>query len=269
MKTAKKAAAKNRKVIHLKSQDSKESVSIQTIPTEQVQVSHHQSHAESMIDVALKSGRSMEEIGKLIEYRNAEIARLAKLAFIEAKKDFTKLRGRIVKSNDADFGTTKSGSQGAKYKFEDLDAIEIAVKDVAASCGLTYDWKPRYEGDWIYITCILSHIGGHSEEVTMRGKADSSGGKNSIQAEASTVSYLMRYTLKQVMGLSTGKDDDDGHKSGKPVAPEKTDGLPFATDEQYKAIIHQLITKVIKFDEALKIFSYTDEQLESLKIIAE
>jgi hypothetical protein len=43
----------------------------------------------------------------------------------------------------------------------------------------------------------------------MGGPPDSSGAKNAIQGRASTVSYLERYTLKAILGVSEQEDDDD------------------------------------------------------------
>lgn len=265
-RTLKKAPKKALKVIALKSQDSKETEQIMKVQsTVPVQANPT---PDGMIALALQSGRTMEDIGKLIDHRNAEIARLARLKFIESKKNFSVLRDRIVKSNPADFGETKSGRQGAKYFFEDLDAIEKVVKAPAGECGLTYDWKTRYDDKYIYIKCILTHTAGHSEEDEMRGHADTSGGKNPIQAEASTVSYLMRYTLKHVLGLSTGKDDDDGHGSAPARAEQQqaSGGIPIPSDAQFKDVVQKVIAKVINLEEALKLYSYSVEQVETLQI---
>jgi hypothetical protein len=46
----------------------------------------------------------------------------------------------------------------------------------------------------------------------MSAPADKSGGKNDIQAMASTVTYLRRYTLTGALGITTGNDDNDGGK---------------------------------------------------------
>ena len=44
----------------------------------------------------------------------------------------------------------------------------------------------------------------------MGGPPDAGGAKNAIQARASTVSYLERYTLKAILGISEQEDDNDG-----------------------------------------------------------
>ena len=51
---------------------------------------------------------------------------------------------------------------------------------------------------------------GHSESTTLQSPPDASGGKNSIQAIGSAVTYLSRYTLLAITGLATGENEDDG-----------------------------------------------------------
>jgi hypothetical protein len=45
----------------------------------------------------------------------------------------------------------------------------------------------------------------------MGGPPDAGGAKNAIQARASTISYLERYTLKAICGVAEGGEDDDGN----------------------------------------------------------
>ena len=60
-------------------------------------------------------------------------------------------------------------------------------------------------------TYDLRHVGGHEESVSMGGPPDNGGAKNAIQARASTKTYLERYTLKAITGLSEQDDDTDGN----------------------------------------------------------
>src|SRR5437660_174203 len=66
------------------------------------------------------------------------------------------------------------------------------------------------EGGTIRVTCILTHVQGHSEQVSMSAQPDTSGSKNSIQAIGSTASYLQRYTLFAATGLAPKDADTDG-----------------------------------------------------------
>lgn len=51
----------------------------------------------------------------------------------------------------------------------------------------------------------------------MGGPPDTGGAKNAIQARASTVSYLERYTFKAVAGVAEGGDDDGQGGAGADV----------------------------------------------------
>jgi hypothetical protein len=48
----------------------------------------------------------------------------------------------------------------------------------------------------------------------MGGPPDAGGAKNPIQARASTITYLERYTLKAICGVAEGGEDDDGQSGG-------------------------------------------------------
>jgi len=76
--------------------------------------------------------------------------------------------------------------------------------------GLSASWKlTKDEAQWIEVSCTIKHILGHSESVSMGGPPDAGGAKSPIQARASTVSYLQRYTLKAICGVSEQGDDTD------------------------------------------------------------
>ncbi len=61
------------------------------------------------------------------------------------------------------------------------------------------------------MTCILTHELTHSERTSLTAKPDQSGKKNPIQAIASTVSYLQKYTLLAITGLAAQGMDTDGN----------------------------------------------------------
>jgi hypothetical protein len=72
--------------------------------------------------------------------------------------------------------------------------------------------------------CAVTHVKGHVERCIMKALADESGGKNSIQAIGSAITYLQRYTLLAATGLTSADiDDDDGRAAGitddAPTAP--------------------------------------------------
>ena len=97
------------------------------------------------------------------------------------------------------------------------------MNPVLAEYGLSYRYRSEQEGASIRVTCVLSHRDGHAEETTLSGGADNTGNKNSIQAIASTLTYLQRYTLKLALGLADSGGDDDGRAAGgeEPISEEQ------------------------------------------------
>lgn len=108
---------------------------------------------------------------------------------------------------------------GGTYKHEDLADISAAVDPALSRHGLNTRYRTTSNpNEPITCTFIITHEAGHSEETTLSAGADSSGGKNSIQAIASTLSYLQRMAKKAGLGLAAARDDD-GRAAGetKPI----------------------------------------------------
>jgi hypothetical protein len=219
---------------------------------------------DNMIVMALQANRSMEEIKSLIDLRNAEIKRIAELEFNEAKAEFLKTVPAIKKNREADFKETNSGKRGASYKYSDLDNLINTVKEAEGNAGLSHDWKDgKNEKGEIEVTCILSHVGGHSKSTTLSFGLDTSGGKNGIQAMKSTISYLRRATLESVLGLPQGGEDDDGH-----AAQRDEKGLEKLNAEQFNQVVRSIMGGTLTVENVRKTYSLSAEQettLEGLK----
>ena len=113
---------------------------------------------------------------------------------------------RVIKNRSVTDGPLK----GKKYA--ELFAVNNAATGPLAKHGLSTYWRQtKDEKDWIEITCYLKHVGGHVESVSMGGPPDTGGAKSAMQARASTVSYLERYTLKMILGLAEQDEDDDAN----------------------------------------------------------
>jgi hypothetical protein len=117
----------------------------------------------------------------------------------------------------------KTGHNSKAYA--DFSAIAKAVDPILAKHGLSYRFRTT-QTDRISVTCVLAHCDGHAEETTLSGPPDASGSKNAIQAIGSTLSYLQRYSLVQMLGLAAA-DDDDGKSmgSGAAITDEQADTL--------------------------------------------
>jgi len=176
-----------------------------------------------MLSRALMSGAAPETLEKMLALQERWEKSEAKKAFDRAIAKAKAEIPTIVKDREVSFGTGKTS-----YKHEDLVGIAKVVVPVLSKYGLSYRWRTEVIDKQIIVTCILSHEGGHSEENSLPGPADTSGSKNPIQAIASTVTYLQRYTLKCALGLAAGKDDD-AVSAGNGNGPKPPDKL---NDEQ-------------------------------------
>jgi hypothetical protein len=144
------------------------------------------------------------------EERALEAAREFNAAFAAAKAEFEP----IVKTHLVEYG---EGNKKTSYKHETNGDLAI-VDPILAKHGIFTRYRSTSNpNEPISVTCVVSHKLGHSEETTLKAGADNSGGKNSIQAMGSTVTYLQRYTKILALGIATKHGDDDGRAAGGAV----------------------------------------------------
>jgi hypothetical protein len=148
------------------------------------------------------------KLGKLLDVKERWEATEARKAFVVANADFRAEAPKLLKNRHVGYDLKTGGR--TEYDHATLDSIAEALAPILGKHGLTYRWETGQADASIKVTCVLTHVLGHSEAVMLQAPPDQSGGKNSIQAVASTVSYLMRYTLLAITGLATSDQDDDG-----------------------------------------------------------
>lgn len=169
--------------------------------------------------VARDPSVEMSKMMQLMAWRKETIAEQKRAAFDEAMASAKAEIPVINKNREVDFTSAKGRTH---YKYEDLAEISRVVSPILAKFGLSYRYRVTSNvNEPVTVTCIVSHRGGHCEEVTLMGGRDDTGGKNAIQQVASTLTYLQRMTLKAALGLAAS-DDDDGRTSVN--APEVGSG---------------------------------------------
>lgn len=177
------------------------------VAIQQIQIARRETTATpaDLVRYALDSGADIERLERLMAMQIEWEGREAKKAYDIAFAAFKAEAVTILKNRQVTDGPLKN------KKYAELFAVVNAVTPALSKHGLSSSWKnTRDEKDWLEVTCTLKHIGGHTESVSMGGPPDAGGAKNAIQARASTVSYLQRYTLKAITGLSEQDDDTDG-----------------------------------------------------------
>ncbi|MFT0547453.1 ERF family protein [Allopusillimonas ginsengisoli] len=160
----------------------------------------------AMAIAAMQSGMSPEQIGQMMDLQDRYNATQAKKAYDAAFAAFKSEAVRVIRNKDVTDGPLRGKS------YAELHDWVNAVTPALSKHGLSSSWKlTKDEKDWLEVTCYLRHVGGHEESVSMGGPPDTGGAKNAIQARASAKSYLERYTLKAITGLSEQNDDTDGN----------------------------------------------------------
>lgn len=178
-----------------------------------------------MLERAVSSNAGVEVISKLMDLQDRWQAGQARRSFDEAMAAAKAEIPVIMKNREVDFTSSKGRTN---YRHEDLAEIARTVDPILTKHGLSYRFRTTSQpNEPVSVTCIVSHRHGHSEENTLSAGRDESGNKNSIQAVASTITYLQRYTLKAALGLAAS-NDDDGSASEKPA---------FITSDQLQRII--------------------------------
>jgi hypothetical protein len=168
-----------------------------------------------LLRIAVEGGADLEKLERLMALQERWEANEARKAFVVAMTEFKAEPIDIFKRKEVSF-TTRDGDT-TSYKHAELSDVTGAIGPVMAKHKLSFRWDVKQEGPLITVDCIVTHVLGHSEKVTMQGQPDASGKKNAIQQVASTVSYLQRYTLLAATGTSTKGDDNDGRDAAPAI----------------------------------------------------
>jgi hypothetical protein len=170
----------------------------------------------AMLAMAVRQGADLDKIEKLMALQERHEANEARKAFVSALAAFKQDPLTINKDKHVSF-TTQKGTTA--YDHATLGNICQIISTALARHDLSYRWATEQHEGKIKVVCTLMHSSGHQESVSLVSGADESGGKNSIQAIGSTVSYLQRYTLLAITGCATSEQDDDGAGSKGGVMP--------------------------------------------------
>lgn len=187
----------------------------------------------NLLQLAVEKDVDIEKLSKLMDLQERWDAQQAKKEYYASLSKFQVECPPILKS--------KAGYDN-RYYYAPLDQIIKVIKKPLYDNELTYRWEQAKKDKQIIITCIITHVSGHSEQTTLDDVADTSGSKNAIQAMGSTVQYLRRYTLESVLGIATSSTDVDGEqpkektsKLTKEASSELLSKAKIVIDEYVKA----------------------------------
>lgn len=184
-----------------------------------------------LLTLAVDKDLDIDKLRQLMELQKEWQADQSRKSFFEALTKFQSEVPELRKVKEVSF-------KEVKYKYAPLADIVRQIKTTCKDCGISYRWEISDTKEEIKVTCLITHVDGHTEQTTMMANPDTSGSKNIIQARGSSIEYLKRYTLIGALGLSTADTDVDG------LMPE------ISMDILHKAFIEEY-NKLIQIDSTL------------------
>lgn len=166
-------------------------------------------HPDSLLQIAVERGDSIEVLTKLMDLKDRYDAKLALEAFNAAFAAFKAENVQVLRNKLITDGPLKG------KKHAELSDVCEAATEAMSKHGLSTSWRVLQDDkDWIKVACRVRHAGGHSEETEFGGPIDTGPGRNAIQARKSSVTYLERITMLLALGLAEYDADDDGAAGG-------------------------------------------------------
>jgi hypothetical protein len=187
-----------------------------------------QSRDESPLMLALRQGMPVETIREIKSMMEEERAWEAERAYNLAMSHVAEQLPTVLKSR-----------QARDYKYESLEDVDRAVRKPLSKHGFLYRWGvDQQSADVVSVTCIISHVDGHTERTTLKAPVlkpimskQGNAVTNPVQALGSTISYLQRYSLRAALGVAAGYDDD---------AASVDQGRPSADGEAIEAMTQRI-----------------------------
>jgi len=196
-----------------------------------------------LIERAQQSNASIEQMQQLFELQLRYEANEGRKAYNDAMANFREKAPAIARTRT-----------GHNIKYAGLSESLDVVQPLLSQFGLSHQWKTQQDGNQITVTCTVTHRLGHSESTSLSSAPDTSGSKNAIQAIGSTVSYLERYTLYAILGLSSREFDDNGAGAGK----SEVEAISETQANDILALIAEVKADVAKFCTYYKINAVTE-----------
>lgn len=191
---------------------------------------------------------SVERVNQAFDFYQRVKSEAACKAYLQAKAAFKENAPEIIKDK-------KNKQFDSSYA--SIGNVVNTTNEELGKHGLDASWQYDQSDKTIKVTCVLRHVDGHSESVTLSAPPDSSGSKNPIQQIKSTLTYLKLATFEAVTGIATkeGNVDDDGNS-----AVSSTSVISDDQSEELRNLITETRTDIGKFLEFARAESLSDVQ---------
>lgn len=193
----------------------------QIIIPDEVTLSRRDDEADSLMAIIARAAANpavdVDKLERLLGMRERVQQRQAEIDFNEALARVSPLMPRIKRNGEVSYAedkNVKNGPMKKAFNFALWEDVDSGIRPIISTEGFTLSWdtQPRSaDGGGCIVTGKLSHVGGHSRTASISLALDTSGGKNNLQAMASTISYGKRYTAFMLLNIVTEGEDDDGN----------------------------------------------------------
>lgn len=181
----------------------------------------HTERVSRLIEVAIQNKLDPDALEKLVALQERAMAREAKAAFDQAKREFQAECPVIGKNRGVD-----GGERGPKYRFADLEKITTTIRPLLERFGFSYDFTQKYDKEIIEVTCHLHHAGGHTQATPFSAPWATNAGMSAAQKSASATTFCQRYALRMALGLPVGEDDDARQPPAEHDNPDRDETKP-------------------------------------------
>jgi len=159
-----------------------------------------------LISQAINKDLDIDKLERLLAMKERWDKEQARKSFFAALAEFQIECPELRKNKKVSFTTSKGTTE---YHYAPLADIDRQIKQVMKSCGLSKRWEILEVSGKTKVTCLITHVDGHTETTAMESASDMSGSKNEIQGKGSAIEYMKRYTLIGALGLTTADSDID------------------------------------------------------------
>lgn len=202
----------------------------------------------TVIDAAIRSGASAEQLERLLELQvradNHQLELLRekrrmdeedrKAASVLAfRRDFAAFRGEnviIPKSKFVDRGRAGSFNQAEYGTVMQMLSPALSKHGFSLRHNEVFGSKPwttdgvTSDIPWVYVTCYLEHRDGHSETLSLEGPPGDLSANTPLQNMQASGSYLKRQSALAITGTATAEEDDESKLKNKRKPAASDDG---------------------------------------------
>jgi hypothetical protein len=191
-----------------------------------VAMEHVSEDTHPLVKMAMDAGPlDTASLGALMAMQKEWEAGMAKKAYTRALIAMKRELPQVLSRDKRVQFETRTGGP-TTYTHTSLAAAVEAITPHVCNHGFSLDFKTRTtEKGHIEVMCTMTHRDGHAESSALAAPPETSGTKNPVQAVASTVTLLQRYTMLALLGIAT-KDHADPIPSGaNQTAPKTVDDI--------------------------------------------